>query len=97
LQRHSEMNNAITESLLKNSQEIARIIRDGQEKNVFRPVDVELTISTLFGTVFHLVSSSSLAAKLMNLEHSTEMLENPAIKTRLKNHLKDLMHAHLKI
>lgn len=97
LQKHSETNNTIADSLLKNSQEIAKLIRDGQEKNVFRSVDVEMTIATFFGTIRHLVNSSALAARMMNIEHSPGMLEDPAIKTRLKNHLKDLLHAHLKI
>jgi AcrR family transcriptional regulator len=97
LQQHGEMHQLITDSLLKNSQEVARIIHDGQEKKLFRQVDVEMTICTFFGTIRNLVNSSALAARLLNMENSAALLESPNIKSRLKTHLKDLMHAHLKL
>ncbi|MES2730132.1 MAG: TetR family transcriptional regulator [Bacteroidota bacterium] len=94
LHQRSEMTNVITDILLLNAQEIIRIIHEGQEKKIFREVDVEMTVGTIFGTISQLINSAALCSKLMNLD-PTESVSSVKIQTRLQNHLKDLLHAHL--
>src|ERR1017187_4778265 len=51
LHQRSGLNEAILNILLKNRQEVAKIIKDGQKKKVFKDVDVELTIKSIIGTI----------------------------------------------
>jgi AcrR family transcriptional regulator len=96
LHQRSDMTNAITDILVLNAQEIIRIIREGQAKKVFREVDVEMTVGTIFGTISQLTNSAPLCSKLMKLD-STESVTSEKIQTRLQTHLKDLLRSHLAI
>lgn len=95
LQQRSEMNDVLTSTLALNMQVVVKIIQQGQGKQIFRDVDVHLTIVTLFGTIFNLINSAQLSAKVMNTESSENTLCNDATQTRLKSHLKELMRSHL--
>lgn len=94
LQQRTEMSDFITDILMKNALEICRILSDGIANGTFRAVDPELTVASIFGTKYYVVSTAQLASKLVGID-----LRDPAnleaIKPRIKRHLHDLLKAHL--
>ncbi|MEP7167825.1 MAG: TetR family transcriptional regulator [Bacteroidota bacterium] len=97
LQQRSAFNKTISEIMLGNFEEVKKIIINGQKKKLFRKVDVELTVATLIGTISKVVQSSYLSCKILNVDPDTNSIFSDKHKSRLKRHLKDLMHAHLLI
>jgi AcrR family transcriptional regulator len=97
LQQRPEIANMITELLMKNAKEFIKIIRDGQKKKVFRDnIDVELTVTSMIGTITQTTQQSLLSEKLLNRpDESSPEYDN--YKTRVKKHVKDLLRAHLQI
>jgi hypothetical protein len=75
---------------------IRGFILEGQEKGVFKYVDVEMTMASIFGSISMLVNSSSLVCALVH-ENETEVLYSEAYRNRLKSHLKSMMQSHLMV
>jgi AcrR family transcriptional regulator len=94
LSQRSEMTDFITDNLMKNANEVKRILTEGIQNGSFRNVDVELTVASVFGTKYYVVNASQLASKLLSID-----LQDPVviqqIKPRIKKHLHDLLKAHL--
>ena len=82
---------------LRNLEQIKQVIADGQKKKVFRKVDVELTMASVFGTLTHITNSKSLYCRLMKIDDTDDASYRKKIAPRLKTHLKQMMRAHLDI
>lgn len=82
---------------LRNLEQIKQVIADGQKKKVFRKVDVELTMASVFGTLTHITNSKSLYCRLMKIDDTDDANYRKKIAPRLKTHLKQMMRAHLDI
>lgn len=91
-----ELNAAIVASTSKNKQEVNNIIQEGIKKKLFRKIDVDMTIMTMISTVVHLVSACKYSQNMFQ-KKSEEELYTPQFKTRIKNHLKELLANHLLI
>jgi hypothetical protein len=74
---------------------IKKIILEGQRKNVFRKVDVELTMASMMGTIIQMINYRALYGKLLRIDHTDEENYRKTIAKRLKPHLKQMMRAHL--
>lgn len=94
LQQRPEHVNLITEHMGRNMELIRSMIAEGQEKGVFRYVDSEFTIVTLFGAMTSYVNNRALVCKLLN-EPNPENIFSDAHKARLKNQIKSMMQAQL--
>ena len=70
LHQRSSFNKIISEILLKNFEEMKKLITDGQKQKVFRKVDVELTIATLIGTISKVVLSSYFSCRIIDIDPS---------------------------
>jgi len=93
LDTRPEMIDIIRQLFTKNFQVIKMILEEGMKKNIFRKIDPDLTISTLFGTINHYMQTS---AYYSNHEDETEHIEqDESFRKRLINHLQQLMQAHL--
>jgi AcrR family transcriptional regulator len=79
-----------------NRSNIKAIIVEGQRKKMFREVDIELTILTLISLVSFIAGSSYHSCQMFNREHE-DALYTTQFKTRIKNHLKELLDNHLLI
>jgi hypothetical protein len=75
---------------------IRGFILEGQQKGVFKYVDVEMTMASIFGSISTLINSSSLVCSMMH-EKEEEALYSEAYRSRLKSHLKSMMQSHLLI
>ncbi|WP_374166111.1 TetR/AcrR family transcriptional regulator [Arcticibacter sp. MXS-1] len=96
LQQRSGMESFIVAYMLQNINEIRRILKDGIENGSFRDVDIDLTISTLFGTKYYLINLPSLASVMLGKDLTDPEVLNSDIKPRLKKHLYGLLESYLK-
>ncbi|THU41720.1 TetR/AcrR family transcriptional regulator [Niastella caeni] len=95
--RSTEIKELIINIKLRNLEEIKKVITDGQKKKVFRKVDVELTMASVFGTLMQIVNSRSLYCRLLKVEETDDATYRKKIAPRIKTHLKQLLRAHLDI
>lgn len=95
INKRSEMTDFITEVLMRNMNEVKRVIVEGVQNGTFRDVDIELTVASIFGTKYYLLNASSLAEKMIGLDLQDPEVLQSTIKPRLKKHLQDLLQAHL--
>jgi AcrR family transcriptional regulator len=93
--RSDEIKDLITQVKSENMERIKKIIVEGQRKNVFRKVDVELTMASMMGTIIQMINSRALYGKLLRIDHTDEENYRKTIAKRLKPHLKQMMQAHL--
>lgn len=86
------MNAIIKKLFTKNFQIIKRILEDGMQKNLFRTIDTDLTISTLFGTINHFMQNVIYPGVQEGENDSQNII---GLRERLISHLQDIMKAHL--
>ena len=73
---------------------VRQFILDGQRDGMFRSVDVELTLATVFGSFSALISQGSLMCVMMQ-EDCEDNIYSEKSRTRFSGHLKELLRAHL--
>jgi AcrR family transcriptional regulator len=81
----------------KNLEQIRKIMDDGEKKGVFRKVDLELTMGTIIGTISQMTLAKDYYCRIMGLMSPDPNNYSPELIDRLKNHLKELVAAHLSI
>jgi len=95
LELRPQLRNAISEILLKNIIPVKTIIKDGIKAGVFRPVDIELTLTTVMGTVHYLLTSDTICQKILGKKEGFSPFQNKQLKKRLGEHTKKLMRSYL--
>lgn len=95
LSKRPELNEAIGELIKKNSKLINSIIDDGYKTGEFKKVDTKLTVSTIFGTTYHVFLSRTIANLIFEKGNGDDPFLNEKNKKRVINHIKQLMHAFL--
>ena len=95
--RSEDIRNRVIAIKLRNVDLIRRMITDGQQKGLFREVDVLMTIGTLMGTISSYTQSREMGCRILGIDFSTEDAFRIAFSPRLKTHLKQLLRAHLDI
>ena len=73
---------------------IRGFILEGQEKGIFRPVDVELTLATVFGSFSTLIGQGKLLC-IMLKEDCEDNIYSEKSRDRFISHLKELLRVHL--
>lgn len=88
--------NLIYENKKRNQELIRSLIKEGQEKGVFKKnIDVPLMMVTLIGTANQLITTQQLYRVLNKLEDMTEEEFQKHLKKKLSHHLKTLFKAIL--
>jgi hypothetical protein len=83
---------------MRNLEQITKIITDGQQKGLFRQVDIPLTVGTIVGTISSYTQSKTYACVILALkEDVNDEQYRLRLSPRLKAHLKQLLRAHLDI
>ncbi len=95
LQQRSETGGFIRQNLMRNIEELRKIIREGIESGSFREIDIDLTVATIFGTKYYISHLSSISSDLLGKDLNDDRIIEEEIKPRLKKHLTDLLDAHL--
>ena len=89
------MRDAISDILLKNMVSVKKIIQNGINDGVFKPVDIELTLTTILGTIHYLLTSDTMCRKILGKPKGFSPFKNKKLKERLSVYSKQLMRAHL--
>jgi len=96
--RSDEIRDSIIRIKMRNLEQITKIITDGQQKGLFRQVDVPLTMGTLMGTISSYTQAKAYGCQVLSLGFETNDEEyRLKLSPRLKTHLKQLLRAHLDI
>jgi len=95
LEHRPQLRNAISDILLKNMNPVKKIIQNGIKDGVFKPVDIELTLTTLLGTIHYLLTSDTMCRKILGKKEGFSAFQNSQLKKRLSEHTKQLMRSHL--
>lgn len=90
-----EVKNLMVSIKERNLDQIRKILGDGEEKGVFRKVDVEMTLATLFGTISQITLAKDFYCHLLGLESPDDSIYTEEMSDRVKRHLKELLFAHL--
>lgn len=94
LQQRPEHVALIRENMALNQEIIRSFIVEGQQKGLFRYVDVELTIASLFGTISSAINQGALTCSMLG-ETDPEQLYSDKNRERFKQHLKSMLQSHL--
>jgi AcrR family transcriptional regulator len=95
LEHRPQLRNAISDILLKNMKQVKKIIQNGIKDGVFKPVDIELTLTTMLGTIHYLLTSDTMCRKILDKKDGFRAFQNKQLKKRLSEHTKQLMRSHL--
>jgi AcrR family transcriptional regulator len=95
--RSVEIKDLIMSIKMRNVEEVRKIFMDGEQKGVFREVDIEMTMGTIMGTISQYTISKDFGCRVLNIEETNEENYRAELAVRLKAHLKQLLKAHLGI
>ena len=95
--RSNEIKELFTNIKLRNLEQVKKVITDGQRKNMFRKVDIELTIASIMGTITHATNSRTFYCRLFKIEETDDAAYRKKMAPKLKTHLKQMLRAHLDI
>lgn len=95
LSQRDSLQQIIVEKLLPNSLNIRIIIESGIKKNVFKKVDIPLTIASLTGTINQVLLSRKFCNKMIDKDPDYMPYDDETFRARVKKHIKQLMHSHL--
>jgi AcrR family transcriptional regulator len=95
LQQRPEMNARIVAVLMKNLEEVRKMLQDGIKKKVFRNVDVDFLISSVFSTTGQTAQGNLFCSKLLGMQTGKSAKEDELLKKRLKAYLNDFLKCYL--
>ncbi len=95
LQQRSEMNATIVGIFMKNMEEVRKMINDGIRKKVFRNVDVDLLISSIFCTTSQAAHGNLFCSRLLGMQTGKSAKEDEQLKKRVKAYLNDFLRCYL--
>ena len=95
LEHRPQLRDAISDILLKNMDPVKIIIKNGIKDGEFNEVDIELTLTTMLGTVHYLLTSDIMCRKILGKKEGFSPFQDKKLKKRLSDHTKQLMRSHL--
>jgi AcrR family transcriptional regulator len=94
LNQRTHMADYLIEHMHQNFQFITDIVKRGIRKKEFKPVEVELTVMSLFAIIRMYTTSGTMICKITN-KNSVEDVYDEKQRLRLIKFLRDLFTAHL--
>ena len=89
----------VHELIHENKKEVYEVIKsfinEGQDKGIFKEVDIMMMVNTLVGTTNHVMSTRHHFQRLSNLDHLTDEQLQEYLIIHISNHLKNLFKAIL--
>ncbi|MDE3184705.1 MAG: TetR/AcrR family transcriptional regulator [Bacteroidota bacterium] len=95
LEHRPQLREAISDILLRNMDPVKTIIKNGIRDGEFKQVDIELTLTTMLGTIHYLLTSDIMCRKILGKKEGFSPFQNKQLKKRLSEHTKQLMRSHL--
>jgi hypothetical protein len=74
---------------------VKSIIKNGIKDGEFKQVDIELTLTTMLGTIHYLLTSDIMCRKILGKKEGFNPFQSKQLKKRLSEHTKQLMRSHL--
>lgn len=71
---------AISDILMRNLIPVKKIIKEGINEGVFNKVDVELTLTTVIGTIHYLLTSETMCRKILGKKEGFSAFQNKHLK-----------------
>lgn len=93
--QRSELSDFISENVFTNVSTFRDIIREGIENGSFKPVDAEMTVASIFGTIYYIVNSECIASRMMEVDFTDREAVEEKVKPRIKRFLQDYLQVHL--
>ncbi len=97
LNQRSDVSGLICSSYLRNMEDVSNIIREGEDRHIFKKVDKELTILMIISTISHVVNSQNMSRRIFDIPANELVNEREDVKERIKIHLKDVILSYLSI
>lgn len=97
LTRSADIKELVVDIKMRNLEQIKKVLQEGQKKKVFRKVDIELTMSSVFGTLTHVTNSKKMFCRIMKIDENDDLAYRKKITPRLKTHIMQMLRAHLDI
>jgi len=96
MSKRSELSDKITEMVMINVWEIAKILEEGVKNGqFFKDVDVQLAIATIFGTKNYIINAPNISSNLLGHDIRDEKYLEEQLKPRVKTYMKRLLKAYL--
>jgi hypothetical protein len=96
--RSDEIMSKIIGIKMRNLEQVTKIITDGQQKKLFRQVDIPMTMGSIMGTITSYTQSKMYGCHVLALQGDVNDEQyRSKLAPRLKAHLKQLLRAHLDI
>ncbi|MFT4023296.1 MAG: TetR family transcriptional regulator [Flavihumibacter sp.] len=95
MQQRCHFHETMGEIFLGNVSIMRQIINKGIEAGQFRPVDVELTIATLMGTILQVLVNESMVRKLSAMDEHVNPYDDESFRNRVKSHIRQLLRSYL--
>ncbi|WP_242919509.1 TetR/AcrR family transcriptional regulator [Pontibacter liquoris] len=95
LNQRSELSDKISDNVFMNVQTFRDIIREGVQNGAFRKVDVEMTVANIMGTIYYIINSRAVSARLLNIDFQQPEVMETEVRPRIKKFLHDYLQAYL--
>src|SRR6201996_7327004 len=96
MNRRSSISENLRDILMKNIDELDRIIKDGVVNGDFRQdADVQMVIATLYGTKNFIVNTPLLSTEMLGYNIQDDKILEEKLKPRLKSFMKTLLKCYL--
>jgi len=96
MQRRGELSDKITDILMKNANEVRKILKEGVDKGEFnKDMDTEMVIATIYGTKNFIVNTPQLTSKLLGYDIQNDKFLEEKFKPRIESYLKTLLKSYL--
>lgn len=96
--RSEDIKNKVIAIKMRTLDQMTKIIMDGQQKKLFRQVDIPMTVGTIMGTISAYTQSRTYSCQILAIQENTnDESFRSRLSVRLKAHLKHLLRAHLDI
>ncbi len=96
LNQRTHMADFLIEHMERNFLYVSDIVKKGIKKKEFKPVDVELTVISIFAIIRMYATSSTMMCKIMHKESVEEVYDNKH-RTRIKGFIADMLTNQLLI
>ncbi|GAB2535436.1 TetR/AcrR family transcriptional regulator [Rufibacter soli] len=91
----NEVSDFVVENVHYNIDLVQQVVKAGVAAGEFKPVDVEMTVASIFGTIYYLINSRRLASKMLHLDMLDNDVLEKDVKPRLQAYLQDNLKAYL--
>src|ERR1700759_428952 len=70
--RSDEIKNRVIAIKMRNLEQITKIITDGQQKKLFRQVDIPMTVGTIMGTISSYPQSRAYSCQILAIQENVD-------------------------